>query len=213
MKKKVPLHSATDWLNTFVEPKKKETHIIGLGGAGCNIAKYLYEKGFKGTYSCLSNVERTDLPASVLFIEHHIYSKEKHLQLILNRVKGDKEVPKPDLDTTIPELIEKRLKDNCRFILLVGLGGMTGSYLVKQVADYLKDKDKEFAVVCTTPFNFEGDTNEYADKIKDELAVLPNFYCFSNESIREKYGNMAMRKAFAMADEEVWKICKELFKE
>ena len=90
---------------------------------------------------------------------------------------------------------------------------MTGSYLVKQVADYLKDKDKEFAVVCTTPFNFEGDTNEYADKIKDELAVLPNFYCFSNESIREKYGNMTMRKAFAMANEEVWKICKELFKE
>ncbi len=205
MKNKTLSHRSSFWLKPFARTSKKETHIIGLGGAGCNIAKYFYERGFEGSYSCLSNAERLDLPANFLFTEHHIYSREKRLQLMINKIKWDEECTMPDLDRIIPKSVEKRLKGNYRFILLVGLGGLTGSYLVKQLADFLKEKNKEFAIICTTPFNFEGEfTNGYANLIKDELSVLPYFYCFSNEGLREKYGNLTMRKVFDYASEEMW---------
>ena len=213
MKKQVPLHLAANWLNKFVEPTAKEIQIIGLGGAGCNIATYLYKKGFKATYSCLSNAERTDLPPKFLFIEHHLFSKEKRNLLNFMQIKWDEEGTKPDLDTTIPNPIEKILNKNARFILLVGLGHLTGSYLVKQFTDFLKDNKKEFAVVCTTPFSFEHETtHELSNRIKEELEKLTNFYCFSNENIQEKYGNMGMSKAFEKGNEEVWNICQNVLK-
>ena len=134
------------------------------------------------------------MPAIFLFIEHHLYSKEKRLQLTLNGNKWDKETVKPDLDTTIPNQIEERLNSDSRFILLVGLGGLRGSYWTKEIACLLKEKNKEFGIVCTLPFSFEESRTEYAKQLKDELLKLPNVYFLPNDTLREKYGNIKMKK-------------------
>ena len=165
-----------------------------MGGAGCNTAKYFYNKGVNATYICVSNAERKDLPGAFLFTEYHIYSKEKLSQIASSKVRVGEEMMKPDLPTALPPPIAERLNRNSRFILLVGLGGLTGSYLVRDIADLLKKDNKEFAIICSLPFNFEGEIrNSYANMVKDELSSLPNFHYYLNENIREKYGNLRIR--------------------
>ncbi len=195
------------------KPAKNKTQIIALGGAGCNTAKYLYEKGIVGSYCCLTNAQRTDLPESFLFLEHHIYSKEKHLHLTIKNNIWDNETVKPDLDATIQHQLEELFNTDSKFILIAGLGGLTGSYWVKRIANELKEKNKEFGTISIIPFGFEESRTEYAKVLKDELATLPNLYFISNELIKEKHGNVSMSKAFEMGNEEVWNICKEIIKD
>ncbi len=212
MKKETLFQQAINLFKKLFAPKEKRIHIIGLGGAGCNTAKYFYNKGgVNASYTCISNSARKDLPEAFLLEEYHIYSKEKRLQIMISKVRVAAENMKPDLPTTLPQPIAERLASNSRFILLVGLGGLTGSYLVKEIAGLLKKGNKDFAIICSLPFNFEGEIrNSYANMVKDELYGLPNFHCYLNESIRKKYGNLRMSAAFEKADEEVFKVFRNL---
>lgn len=211
MKKEILFLQLINWFKKTLAPKEKKIHVIGLGGAGCNTAKYFCNKGVNATYTCMSNAERKDLPEAFLFAEYHIYSEEKRLQIIIGKVRVDFENMKPDLPTALPLPIAERLNSNSRFILLVGLGGLTGSYLVRDIADLLKKDNREFAIICSLPFNFEGEIrNSCANMVKDKLSGLPNFHYYLNENMREKYGNLRISEAFDKTDEEVLKMFSTL---
>ena len=105
--------------------------------------------------------------------------------------------------------IKRILSNNHQFILLSGLGGCTATYLTEQIMALLSKTNKQFSIVCTLPFRFEGPKKlDSAKNIIEKLGHTPNFNCYEMDNIRSKYGNARINKAFEYGKEEVYRMYK-----
>lgn len=160
----------------------KRIHFIGLGGAGCTALEHIYQQGIQAKYTCISYPERPELPPDIHFIKYARLSKW-HLFEVGNL-----------------------FKENCRYILLAGLGGNTGSYLVEELTPFLWVRNKEFLVLCSSPFSFEGAQRRIiAEKVKTKFQSMDNFICFDLEDMRQIWGNITLKGAFDHANKEFYK--------
>lgn len=61
-------------------------------------------------------------------------------------------------ETQLPALIQRKLDSiQGKIILLTGLGGYSGCFLYPQIAQYICSTDKETHLLCSLPFEFEGE--------------------------------------------------------
>ena len=158
-----------------------QIHFIGLGGAGCNALEHIYRQGIHANYTCISYPERPELPPDVYFIKYARLSKW-HLFEVGNL-----------------------FKENCRYVLLAGLGGNTGSYLIEELLPILWVRYKEFLVLCSSPFSFEGAQRRIiAERVKTKFQSMDNFICFDLEEMRQIWGNISLKAAFDKADNEFY---------
>lgn len=179
----------------------KSFHFIGLGGAGSNLVEFINKNGIKAKYTIITNPERLDLASNINFIEY--IPKGESLKV------DNKEIRLSDFSQkiSIPEKVKDLFIANENFVLLAGFGGYTGTLMTGELIEMLRKNGKTFFTFCSLPFNFEGQKRKsLANEMKEKLQNFTNFSCFDLESIREKYGDLAVKEAFEKADEEMYKI-------
>jgi len=165
----------------------KPIHFIGLGGAGCNALEYIHQQGIKAKYTGISYLERPHLPKDIHFIT---FVRQSKWQLFDG---------------------SKLFTQHCRYILLAGLGGNTGSYLVEELTQLLKARHIEFLTICSFPFSLEGNQRRItAEKVKTRFESTVNFICFDLNFIIRTWGDQTLSSAFEKADQQFYWLSQGL---
>lgn len=156
----------------------KGLHFIGLGGAGCTALEYIHRQGVQAHYTCITYPERSTLPSDIHFLPFI------------------RECPRDIFDGY--DLVGR----NQWFILLAGLGGETGTYLVEEFTHLLLYRRRDFFTICSLPFAFEGHQRRtIADGVRAKFESMNNFICFDHNSIVKQWGDMNLTEVFDKADE------------
>lgn len=184
----IPFHS---W---YASGHKRKLHIIGLGGAGCRQLIYLWNQGFEAHYMAINQESDLQFPDS---FRHLVLN----LPLINNGKKLCEENRKYDNKRLIPECVFQEFRYECRYVLVAGLGGYTGTYFLKELSLYLHENGFDFISVTSVPFEFEGRRRgTRARSVLSNLSGLRNFYHFELDEIIHTYGHMTVSEAFTTAD-------------
>ena len=179
------------------KPGPLNLHFIGLGGAGSNIIEHIHKKGIKARYTCITSPERPYLPADIEFIQFGPAGHDYHNYKVEMK------------DIEISDDIQNLFKGDSMFVLFAGFGGTTGTNLTRQLSAMLQRNNKQFVVIYTMPFNFEGPSRKsFALKAKQSMDGIFNVHSFNLEVIRQNYGNVTLNVAFQKADEH----CYQLFR-
>lgn len=98
-------------------------------------------------------------------------------------------------------------KDVKELIIVVGLGGKTGTKFVELAAIAAKDSGIDnVIVVATIPFVFEGDNRlQFASSAAQRLSTIDGLKLsvFNNEELMTKYPDLNFFNAFEAADKEM----------
>lgn len=98
-------------------------------------------------------------------------------------------------------------KDVLKLIIVVGLGGRSGTKFVELAAIAAKEAGVEdIKVVATTPFKFEGDNRfQYAVSAAQRLSAINGLQLsvLNNEELMTKYPDLNFFNAFEAADKEI----------
>lgn len=165
----------------------KPTHFVGLGGAGCNALEYIHQQGIIAKYTCISYPERPHLPENIRFIP---FIRESKWQ----KCDGS-----------------KLFTRNCRYILLAGLGGNMGSYLVEELTQQLEARHIQFLTICSSPFSFEGkQRRKAAEKVTARFQSTINFICFDLNFLIGTWGDQTLSSAFERADQQFYWLSQGL---
>jgi cell division GTPase FtsZ len=167
----------------------KPTHFIGLGGAGCNALEFIHQQGVAAEFTCISDRKNLHLPENFRFIP---FIRDRKRDVF----DGSK-------------LFFAR---NCRYILLAGLGGNTGSYLVEELTQQLLGQNIQFLTICSHPFALEGKQRSMtAERIIARFSSTTNFICFDlNLLIRGWGGDLTISSAFEKADQQFYWLSQGL---
>lgn len=105
-------------------------------------------------------------------------------------------------------------KDVSKLIIVVGLGGQTGTKFVELAAIAAKGSGIDnVIVVATIPFVFEGDNrHQYAVSAAKRLSTIDglNLSVFNNEELMTKSPDLNFFNAFDAADKEIGDIISKL---
>lgn len=105
-------------------------------------------------------------------------------------------------------------KDAAKLIIVVGLGGHTGTKFVELAAIAAKEAGvDEINVVVTIPFIFEGDNRlQYAVSATQRLSTISGLKLsvFNNEELMTKYPDLNFFNAFEAVDKEISDIIANL---
>lgn len=165
----------------------KPIHFIGLGGAGCNALEYIHQQGIKAKYTGISYPERLCLPRTIQFIPFIRESK-------WDMFDGS-----------------KLFTNKCRYILLAGLGGDTGTYLVEALTHQLVTRHIQFLTICSFPFSLEGNQRRItAEKVKTRFESSLSFICFDLNFLIRTWGDQTLSSAFEMADQQFYWLSQGL---
>lgn len=194
-------------------------HFIGLGGAGAQIAKHFHAQGISAKFSIVSTVRPKSLSSEIAFVQYGAptiidrFSERYTPILIRDEVRmNDQLTNKGDnAEPGIPDAIKKLLKKDEHFILLAGLGGHTGSSLMRALTLKLHEEDKMFHSFCSLPFRFEGtERRETAAKALSAIRQFKNVHFFELESLRRKHPDLVLSNAFERGNEEFLYVYNKL---
>lgn len=180
---------------------KTDIHFIGLGNAGLTILEYFISKGVSGKYY---NINKS--------IEMNHNQNIRHIACpdVEDKIgQRSKELENPDLSSLnlLTEDIKQLFEDDVIYVLLAGLGKYMGTNLALQVAEYLHQQGKQFYLICSSPFSFEGHpTNVYAERALKKLEAFTKPVSFSLNRITETHGNMKLNEAYLKIGDECHKI-------
>lgn len=120
-----------------------------------------------------------------------------------------------DWDETCEDFktIDMWFQEDYHYVLLAGLGGVTGSYLIENLNNHLLQKNKQVTTLCSQPFTFEGKLrNKRATIALENIQHIPNVHKIELDNLRPKYGNLSMKESFEKADEEVYLLFSQIVK-
>ncbi|VEI57524.1 protein FtsZ [Pasteurella multocida] len=158
--------------------------VIGIGGAGCNILRYLKENKLEDIDYCC--IESDKFNENILLDSTHFIGE------LEQEIQGN-----PQLAEQFAKSAEKTLTEilfnSDNIFLLVGLGGGIGTGMSPVVAEIAHKLGKRVVSFVVMPFEFEGRIrNSYARQSVDKL----NLYCekvwiFNNDEYA-KYGSISL---------------------
>jgi len=189
--------------NLFGNIQNNKLHFIGLGTGGTNVAWRIRQKGVEAEYSCFNW-----FPSFVEPYEgfHHIYY-EYPRQFRQSNEMGRKRIPLTDEMKSI-------LSHNDFYVVFVGFGAFTGTSLISDVVVFLESSKAHYLSICSLPLKNEGRTrNEYARMKMAELEKYNRVKFFDNEEIRRRFGDLSISKLFKKADEEIYCIFQQEYKD
>jgi len=179
--------------------KSNVIKVIGVGGGGGNAVNYMYQKGINEVDFVVINTDAQDLSKSPIPIKIQIgKSLTEGLGAGANPEIGEKAALE-DLAA-----IKKVLEDNTKMIFITaGMGGGTGTGAAPIIAKLAKEMGILTVGIVTSPFNYEGrKRNIYAQKgIENLRDYVDSLIIINNNKLREIYGNLAYKQAFAKSDE------------
>jgi hypothetical protein len=163
-------------------PSGQTTHFVGLGGAGFQLLPYFQKRLPEARFTCID----TELPET----------KPENMEFI-----------RVNLASKLSESIQANFRSNDHYVLLAGLGGTTGTYLVGQLSSWLHQNQQSFMTICSLPFTFQGTAmRSQARQATARLSTLPGFHCIDLDEIYEKYRHLPMGEVFERVDEEYYAI-------
>jgi cell division GTPase FtsZ len=165
--------------------KPKPINIVGLGDAGTNAILYIKKKGVKAKY--LSIVS-----------EQNNQKKQKEVSEIVLK----KDVIFNDFQSIFQ-------KNNIN-VLIVGLGGKTGTVLVERISNYLSENNIDFSIICTTPFALEGRQRlNYSFITLNNLQKYRTVKHYNLQVLTAK--DLTISKAFGIANEKIYLLFKHIY--
>src|ERR1051325_9426449 len=184
----------------FELPKDKASiiKVIGVGGGGSNAVNHMYRQGIKGVDFVICNTDQQALDISPV-------PNKVQLGVTLTEGRGAGSLPEVGKNAAVESLedLRKILALNTKMVFITaGMGGGTGTGAAPVIAQLAREMGILTVGIVTVPFTFEGRKRELQategletlKKNTDALLVI------KNDKLREIYGNLTMRNAFAQAD-------------
>jgi cell division GTPase FtsZ len=184
-----------------------DIHFVGLGNAGCNALKYIFQKKIKAKYTAITELRKSDFPEGINLIPFTPPRK------IIHKMK-DKSIWASDMDKqlVIPDGIRELFNKDHLYILLSGLGGFTGTYFTETISSMLSANGKMFFAICSLPFPFEGsDRNTIAINAFNNLRLIDNFRYFDFKVLSEQFNKSTLDEVFEKGNEQIHEIFSKIF--
>ncbi len=194
------------WVSKIQISTQTETHLIGLGSGGTNAVKYIWSQWVKGRFTVVNKPDSEDIPAGINLIPFH-----SPKILMFSGKKGDIYFPDMEKPLELPDELIKLLRENCRFILMAGLGGYTGTKMAEALSLMLHKEQKDFLTICSVPFSFEGRSRlAHAREAMNRMKTIPNCHFFELDLLRNENENLLLSEAFPAGDRCFYKIISRL---
>jgi cell division protein FtsZ len=173
--------------------------VIGVGGGGSNAVNYMYEMGIKGVDFIVCNTDAQSLDKSPV-------PTKIQLGNTLTEGRGAGSIPEVGRNAAIESLSEVQalLSDKTNMVFITaGMGGGTGTGAAPVIARAAKEMGILTVGIVTIPFMFEGrKRSTQADfGLKEMRESVDTLLVIRNDKLRELYGNLSLKQAFAHADE------------
>jgi cell division protein FtsZ len=190
----------TDNHYSFEIPKhhKSIIKVIGVGGGGSNAVNHMFSQGIKDVEFVVCNTDSQALMISPI-------PNRLQLGVHLTEGLGAGANPEKGMNAALEskEDIRTLLSDDTKMVFITaGMGGGTGTGAAPVIARVARELGILTVGIVTAPFGFEGKKkmkqaelgiNELKDSCDTVLVIL-------NDKLREIYGNLPIRNAFAQAD-------------
>ncbi|WP_258103537.1 cell division protein FtsZ [Marinoscillum sp. MHG1-6] len=172
--------------------------VVGVGGGGGNAVNHMYNSGIKDVEFVVCN---TDIQA----LESSPVPNRIQLGASLTGGLGAGANPEKGRNAALEskEDIREMLAEDTRMVFITaGMGGGTGTGAAPVIAQVAKEMDILTVGIVTAPFAFEG--KKKMNQANEGIAALKE-HCDTvlvilNDKLREIFGNLAIREAFAQAD-------------
>ncbi|EOZ99821.1 Cell division protein FtsZ [Indibacter alkaliphilus LW1] len=182
--------------------------VIGVGGGGSNAVNHMYNQGIKDVEFVVVNTDAQALKSSPVPLR---------LQLGANLTEGLGAGANPEKGKNAAleskEDIRELLSDKTKMVFITaGMGGGTGTGAAPVIAKIAKDMDILTVGIVTAPFVFEGRKKMQAAQtgIESLRENCDTVLVILNDKLREIYGNLAIRSAFAKADNVLTTAAKSI---
>lgn len=182
--------------------------VIGVGGGGSNAVNFMYGQGIKDVEFVICNTDMQALKSS---------SVPNKLQIGLNLTEGlgagaNPEKGKHAALESKEEIRELLSNDTKMVFITAGMGGGTGTGAAPVIAKVAKELGILTVGIVTAPFGFEGRKKKIAAEngIKELSENCDTILVILNDKLREMFGNLAIREAFAKADNVLTTAAKSI---
>lgn len=189
--------------------------IIGIGGAGNNSVGRMLENPYRyAEYAIISNdatmIRTSKAPNQYLLQDSdpctakNIYTQEQFNHYFIERGEN-------------ANLLRSIIDDTVKHLIIVsGFGGVFGTYCTKWLASKAKRANVPVTVVCTIPFEFEGQRKQQRaidaanELCEDRIEVRT----LRADSLKQRYSDLSFFDCYPLLDEyvsdTVHEICREL---
>lgn len=172
--------------------------VIGVGGGGSNAVNHMYELGIEGVDFIVCNTDAQALDISPVPVKVQLGQS-----LTEGRGAGSiPEVGKNAAIENIDDIQEILAKRTTMVFVTAGMGGGTGTGAAPVIAKAAKDMGILTVGIVTIPFMFEGSKRmkQAAEGLKEMRNSVDTLLVIKNDKLRQIYGNLSLKNAFAQAD-------------
>ena len=185
----------------FNLPKNRSSviKVIGVGGGGSNAVNHMKNVGVNGVDFMVCNTD-----AQALY--HSPVANKVQLGASLTEGLGagaDPEIGRQAAEESIGE-IQNMLETGTKMCFITaGMGGGTGTGAAPIIAKAARDMGILTVGIVTSPFGFEGKIRkaQAEEGIKAVREAVDSLIVINNDKLRQVYGDLGFRNAFAKADE------------
>lgn len=169
--------------------------VVGVGGGGSNAVNHMFNQGIKDVEFVICNTDAQALKCSP--VPHRLQIGTAGLGAGANPEVGKNAALESKED------IRDLLSDGTKMVFITaGMGGGTGTGAAPVIAKVAKELDILTVGIVTAPFAFEGKKKIKAaqagiDELRENCDTV---LVILNDKLREIYGNLPIRAAFAQAD-------------
>ncbi|MDD5571683.1 MAG: cell division protein FtsZ [Bacteroidales bacterium] len=185
----------------FDAPKDQSSiiKVLGIGGGGSNAVTHMFNQGIKGVDFIVCN---TDAQA----LEHNPVATKIQIGEKLTEGLGAGSKPEIGREAAIENIdkIKEFLGNNAKMVFITaGMGGGTGTGAAPIIAATAKEMGILTVGIVTLPFLFEGKKRriQAEEGIKELKEHVDTLLVICNDKLREIYGNLILKDAFAHADD------------
>ena len=185
----------------FNLPKNRSSviKVIGVGGGGSNAVNHMKNVGVNGVDFMVCNTD-----AQALY--HSPVANKVQLGASLTEGLGagaDPKIGRQAAEESIGE-IQNMLETGTKMCFITaGMGGGTGTGAAPVIAKASRDMGILTVGIVTSPFGFEGKIRkaQAEEGIKAMREAVDSLIVINNDKLRQVYGDLGFRNAFAKADE------------
>ncbi|MBC5994579.1 cell division protein FtsZ [Pontibacter cellulosilyticus] len=195
---------------TFDLPSSSKSiiKVIGVGGGGSNAVNHMYSQGIKDVEFIICNTDAQALKSS---------SVPTKLAIGQNLTEGlgagaNPEKGKHAALESKEEIREMLSSDTKMVFITAGMGGGTGTGAAPVIAKVAKELGILTVGIVTAPFAFEGKKKKLAAEngVKELSENCDTILVILNDKLREMFGNLTIREAFAKADNVLTTAAKSI---
>jgi len=190
----------TDNTYSFDIPQhhKSIIKVIGVGGGGSNAVNHMFSQGIKDVEFVVCNTDSQALMTSPV-------PNRLQIGVHLTEGLGAGANPEKGMNAALEskEDIRNLLSEDTKMVFITaGMGGGTGTGAAPVIAKVARELGILTVGIVTAPFGFEGKKKMYQAEagINELKQNCDTVLVILNDKLREIYGNLPIRNAFAQAD-------------